>query len=170
MDEYRVELPNAPEIHRRTRFNRTQALGMLVIGCIPVAATFGLLDTHQTTDRVTADDLRLEVEYPSRLRDRTFDPMRVTVVNESPRIIPEIEVRFGREYFKGLDRLEFQPSADEQSEAAYVVCLKDVQPAERRSVSVSYEAEQFGRHDGAIEAHTKEGKGPRIEISTFAFP
>lgn len=160
----------APDIERRVAFRPTQAIGLPLILILPVLALFKVFDTTPARIVGEADGLRLELKYLERLRYRSFDPMEVTLVNETGGTLAKVKVTVDRNYVDRFFQPQFLPDVAEQDENGYVVEIDDFKSGDRRTVSLYLEADEVGRKDGRVIAEAEEG--PRVEasFSTFVFP
>lgn len=165
-----AEPPQAPSIKTRFQIPRFQLIGMPLVMLIPILALFGIFG--ESVDSVSASNPQLEmrVEYPTRFRYKMLDSVTVALFNASEQSFPTVELRFDRAYIEAFSTVTFTPSVKSITEEDYIVEVTDLQPQETRIISVTVQAEKYGKHSGAITAAAENAEELRVLIDTLTFP
>jgi hypothetical protein len=164
--------PQPPEIDRRLRFQRVQAIGVPILLLLPTLALLGVFDGTGTKS-AEGSGLRVTVEYPARVRYRSREPLTVSVENTGGRALAEATVRFDRDFLRAFSGVSLMPEPEAVTREHFVVTLRDIRPGEARRVSGELEAEAYGRHRGAVEVVPGEdggGEAVRIPVETITYP
>ena len=77
-------LPSPPDVPRRIRLGRGQLAGLALLVLGPALAIAGLLDPVSVQATDTRGPLTLTVTYPSRMRYRTNQWVRVAIILPGP--------------------------------------------------------------------------------------
>lgn len=137
---------------------------------VPVLALFGMFG--ETADSVSAasTEVELRVEYPTRFRYKLIHPITVFLHNNSEQSFSIVQVGFAREYVEGFSMVTFTPTVKHITDTFYFVEINDLGPGETRVVSVTVQADKFGRHTGRITVRPDNAEELQVSISTFSFP
>lgn len=155
-----------PEIRRRLTLHRLQMVGVPLLALIPLLAMLGVFgETREQVD-AAGTDLAIAIEYPTRFRYKTIDPIRVAVTNRTAVELDTVTVLFDVEYLSRFSTPLFIPAATD----AYVVPLSSVRPGETRHVYVEIQAETYWRHEGWVAATTGGADTVRVPLATIVFP
>ncbi|HSL43670.1 MAG TPA: hypothetical protein VK897_09580 [Anaerolineales bacterium] len=162
--------PQPPSIEPKIRFYPHQLIGIPLMMLIPILALFGVFG--QTVSSVDASNpqLQMHVEYPTRFRYKLIDSITVSLFNASNQVIPTVNVHFDRPYIERFSTVTFSPSIKTITENAYIVEVTDLQPHETRAISVTVQAEKYGKHGGTIWAAPEGSEGLRVQVDTITFP
>lgn len=163
------EPPHGPAIRRRVTFYRSQAIGMLLVSVFPLLALFKVFDTTRANVIQSASGLQLAVHYPSRMRDRTSDPLVIEVGNETGSNLDRIEVRIDRAYLDRFDNATIEPTPTSGEPNAVVVSFDEVPDGDRRTVTVAFESEEAGVFPAKVEARAGN-RAVRANFQTLVFP
>jgi hypothetical protein len=158
--------PRAPDIQRRIRFYRWQWIALPPIMLVPVLALFGAFGVSRDTAEAFTPELMVEISYPSRFRYKQIDRIHAFVANRSQRQLDTVTVVFDSAYIARFSTVTFTPSVGR----AYEVELTDVQPGERRLISVELQGEEYWRHGGEINVTSGDADTARVRIGTIVFP
>lgn len=162
--------PQPPSIETRLRFHLHQLIGIPLIILIPILALFGMFgETLGAVDASNAQ-LQMHVEYPTRFRYKMIDSIEVLLFNASDQVIPTVNVHFDRAYIEQFSTVTFTPSIKTISEDVYLVEMTDLQPQETRVISITIQAEEYGKHSGTISAAPEGSEGLQVQVDTITFP
>lgn len=159
------EPPELPVLKRRLKLGRWQLLGVAVLVLIPVLSMFKVFGAGQASVTGQAGSIRIEVDYPPRIRHGNTDMVMVLVTNVSGSAMDTITVDFDSSYVGRVLEPRFVPSASR----ALQVDLIGVAPSETRKVQVGFYAEDYGRHVGFVSAR-HAGDTARAALATIVFP
>lgn len=158
--------PQAPEIGRTFHITLSSGVIGVVLLAIVVLAVLGFFGATRGSTEARGPMLELHVEYPTRLRYKQIDPVRVYVRNLTGRTIDTLTVSFDPAYHDPFSNVSFTPSAS----GVWNVRLTDVKPGERRRVQVGLQGERYGRHEGQVAAFFAGADTVRTVIGTLVFP
>jgi hypothetical protein len=157
--------PPAPEIKRTIELSRKQRIGFPILLAIPILALFGIFGESQAYAHVTSAAFDVAVSYPSRLRYRQVQSLRITVRNLSATVADTVRVSFDTAYIARFSSVRFDPAA----KSAYTVDLTDVKPSESRLISVELWGQDYGNHRGKVVAR-HGADSAIIRLGTLVFP
>jgi hypothetical protein len=157
--------PRPPAHDRGIRLNRTQLIGVPLLGLIPMLAIFGVFGEHWDSRVADGATLRTTIEFPDRFRSRLSRPITVLVENRSGRLLDTVAVTFDAAYIERFTAVNFLPDVED----SYVVKLKDVRPGQTRRVHLELEGDQVGRHTGRVLVRSGTDSS-MIGIHTIVFP
>lgn len=164
------ELPQPLQVRdlpRHLKFYRYQWVGLPLLLLMPVLALLGVFG--ETWDHVedAGAELTLRVEYPTRYRYKQINTVQVFVQNTASSTLDTVVVAFDPAYIRRFSTLMFIPSPKQPFE----IELLDVKPGETRLVWVELQGEQYGRHQGTIEAYRPASLDTaRVVVNTLIFP
>lgn len=161
-----VPPPKPAEVRRRIRMTFLQVCVLGVFGLIIGLALFDVLGANRDRVGAQSDALEMIVDYPTRMRYKRIDPMRVFVRNTSTQVIDTLTVSFDPSYIDKFSNVAFIPSASR----VWAVNLTNVQPGETRRIQVGLQGEQYGFHTGEIAAFFAGSDTVAVEVGTFTFP
>lgn len=165
-----LEPPQPPSIKREFKLNPIQIIGIPLMMLVPILALLGAFGESDHAVTASNPGLEMHIEYPTRFRYKMTDSVTLSLSNTSSEPFSRVEIAFDRNYVEGFSTVSFTPSVKHVTDTAYVVELSDLQPAETRVISVSIQAENYGRHSGSITATPDAGQPLRVSIATFTFP
>ncbi|HEY3477015.1 MAG TPA: hypothetical protein VGK56_20520 [Anaerolineales bacterium] len=137
---------------------------------IPVLALLGMFGESYHEITTSNPDLEVQVRYPTRFRYKMIDAVTVSLTNISAQPFATAHIGFDREYVEGFSAVIFTPSVKHITDTVYLVELNDLQPGETRIISVSIQAEEYGRHKGTITVTPENWEALQVSIDTFTFP
>jgi predicted secreted protein len=156
-----------PDHQRRVKLPRSQWVGVGLIMLVPVLALFEVFGESAAEAEGTSAELAIRVQYPTRFRYKQLNTVQVLVRNVSGAPIDTVFVSFDSTYASRFSTVTFIPAAQEP----FVVELTDVRPGSTRLVHAELQAEQYGRHHGAIKAYrTGSADTARVPLRTIIFP
>jgi hypothetical protein len=162
--------PQPPTVARRLQFHHLQLIGIPLLLLVPVLALFSVFGETVSSTVAASPELELHVEYPTRFRYKMIDTVMVSFTNVSARTLSSVQVEFERAYVEKFSTVAFTPSVKHVTDAAYIVEVNELLPGETRIISVTIQAEKFGRHAGSITATYDNAERLQVSIDTFAFP
>lgn len=162
--------PQPPPVSRKLQFHRVQMIGVPLMMLIPVLALFGLFGETVNSVDASSTPLEMRVEYPTRFRYKMIDSIRVSLFNKSDQPLATVQVGFDRAYIEGFSTVTFTPSVKHITDSFYFVEVNDLQPGETRIISVTIQAEKYGKHQGTITADPENSDALEVSIATFTFP
>lgn len=145
-------------------------MGIALLIVIPVLALLGIFGPGTYTITETVPGLEMQVEYPSRFRYKTISSLEVSLKNTSDHSLPLLTVAFDHTYISRFSEVQFTPSPESVTGTDYRVRVDNILPGEVRRVSVSLQAERYGRHQGNVRTLVNNNSGIRLPVSTFVFP
>lgn len=161
-----VQPPRPPDTRRAYRTTRGKALVLLLLAGIVVAALAGVFGERSSSARQSNASLGIDVEFPTRLRYKQIDSLRIVVENRSAETLGTLTIALDTGYLGEFSKVSAVPSFAR----VWEIDLHDVAPREARRVVVGVQGERSGLHRGAVSAF---GAGsPRVEapVYTFVFP
>jgi hypothetical protein len=159
------EPPRLPDLPRRVRLYPGQWIGIPLLVLMPVLAIFGVFGETRSKVDATGAAVRLEVDYPTRLRDGKWSEVQVRIRNASGDVLDDVTVTFDDAYLRHFARVTFTPVLS----LPLAVELNDLQPGETSVVRVEFHGNRPWRGRGRIAA-THRGDTAAVLISTFTFP
>ena len=96
--------------------------------------------------------------------------MEIYVENLSAGTMPTVTVSVDAAYLLPFSTVNFTPSVDEVTAAAYRIHLTNVEPGQIRLVTIQLQAEHYWRQAGAIAVQAADGEPLVTQVSTFVFP
>lgn len=154
-----------PNIQPRLLMHRSELVGMAIIAILPLLAIFNVFGPRHEQASAVSEALQLDLSYPSVLRHKALETIKVKVRNRSQRTIPEVAVTFDRAFMDGFSSLSFVP----RPVRPFVVELRGLDPGETRLIIVELEAERYGRFRGAVAAKAGD-RTLAVDTSAFIFP
>jgi hypothetical protein len=88
----------------------------------------------------------VDVQYPTRIRYKQIDPIRITVKNRTTEKLGTLTVALDRTYVEAFSDVRAVPSFARPWE----VELHEVRPGETRRVEVVLQGERYGLHRGTV--------------------
>jgi hypothetical protein len=159
-----MQVPDQP---RNLRLHPYQWVGLPLIILVPLLALLNIFGETRDYAEDTASEIALRVEYPSRYRFKQLESVHVLVENVSATYVDTLVVAFDPEYVRQFSTPTFIPTPTEPFEIEILA----VEPGEIRRVWAELQGEQYGRHDGTIEAYRQGSLDTaRVFLSTFVFP
>jgi hypothetical protein len=145
------EPPQPPEIPRRFRLHKHQMIGLPLLALLPILALFGTFDG--ATEFASASDgaLRASIEYPSKIKYKDYNQVRIKVTNSSQSMIDSISVSIDTTYLSRFLNVSITPNPSD----AYKIDLTDVMAGEKREVIVEYEGKDYGDQAGTVTIASK---------------
>lgn len=159
--------PAPPEIRHRLAMPRRQWIALALIAIVPVLALLGVFGITRDRASATSGALRLEVDYPSRLRHKVLDRIELLVTNVGPHVIDSAEVAIDTAYLAHFSDVTVTPTPPER---AFVVPVAGLAPGGHVTIVVQVRAEGPGRHTGTLEARRPRSAGARVPVATLVFP
>lgn len=160
-----TEPPELPVLKRRLKFGGWQLLGVGVLVLIPVLSVSKVFGDGQALVSGQAGAIRIDVDYPPRMRHGSTEMVTVLVANLGPSAMDTVTVVFDSSYLGKVLEPQFVPSASR----AFEVDLIGVAPRETRKVQLGFYPEDYGRHAGSVSAR-HAGDTARAALTTFVFP
>jgi hypothetical protein len=161
-----VPPPEPPSVPRRFRLYGYQWVGIPILALIVLLALLGTFGVSRAEARATGPGIAVRVEYPSRIRYKQMQSLRVWVTNTSPTRLDTVEVSFDEEYIGRFSNVSFTPSVTQ----AYRVPLTAVRPGETRLLDVDLQAERYGANPGRISVTAGGRDTTAVLVSTLVFP
>jgi hypothetical protein len=159
------EPPEVPEVTRRVRLYGGQWVGIPLLILIPVLAVLSVFGETRDTVAAASPAVRLQVDYPARVRSGQQSGIEVRLRNVSGASLDGVTVTFDPAYFERFARVSFMP----QPGAPYEVELTGLDPGGVSVLRVEFEGDRPWRSRGHIEVG-HGGARTRVMISTFTFP
>jgi hypothetical protein len=159
------EPPRLPDLPRRVRLYPGQWIGIPLLMLLPVLAVFGVFGESRGSADATGAMLRLEVDYPTRLRAGKWSEVQVRIRNVSGTVLDDVAVTFDTEYLDHFSRLTFTPPLTRP----HAVELSDLHPGGTSVVRLEFEGDRPWWGRGRIGI-AQGGDTTAVLISTFTFP
>lgn len=160
--------PKPPKTKHQITFYPYQVFGMIVIVLIPILALCGLFGTTSSIKSTASEALSLEVEYPSKFRYKTIEPIEIVIENISAES-QDVSVSINKNYVSQFSNVQFSPSPDLISESNYQFDLGSVSPGETRTVAGEIQSEKYGKFRGSVQARAG-GTTTEIAFTTISLP
>lgn len=158
--------PEAPRIDRQIDIPLpAMAIGLALLGIV-TAALLQLFDVARDTVSGSDRSLRIEVDYPSRIRSSGNSYIYIRLSNQTGKVLEDVSLSFDETYFSGLSQLDFLPPLSRP----WVVEFPLLASGERRGVHVTLQANAFGSQPGSITLVAAGLAPQRVEFSTFVLP
>lgn len=157
--------PEAPEVPRRVRLYRGQWIGLPILILLPVLAILSVFGETRETGEAADRAVRLEVDYPSRLRKGQRTEIEVRVHNLSDHPIQAVTLTFDPLYFNRFTNVSFMP----EPTAPYEVELTSLEPGQPAVLRIELEGDRPWRGRGRIRVG-HDGGTAHVGIRTFTFP
>jgi hypothetical protein len=159
------EPPRLPDLPRRVRLYPGQWIGIPLLMLLPALAVFGVFGESRGSADATGAMLRLEVDYPTRLRAGKWSEVQVRIRNVSGTVLDDVAVTFDTEYLDHFSRLTFTPPLTRP----HAVELSDLHPGGTSVVRLEFEGDRPWWGRGRIGI-AQGGDTTAVLISTFTFP
>jgi hypothetical protein len=159
-----TEPPGAPEVRRRVRLYPGQWIGIPILILIPLLAALGVFGERRETVEVTGAAIRLEVDYPTRLRNGQRSDIEVRVWNLSTEPL-NAAVLFDPAYFERFTRVSFTPGQSAPNE----VDLTGLEAGRAAVLRVELEGDKPWRSSGRVGIR-HAGDTTHLPIRTFTLP
>jgi hypothetical protein len=160
----RTEPPGVPEVRRRVRLYPGQWIGIPILILIPLLAALGVFGERRETVVWTGAAVRLEVDYPTRLRNGQRSDIEVRVRNLSAASLDAV-VMFDPTYFERFTRVSFTPGQGAPNE----VDLTDLGAGHAAVLRVELEGDRPWRSSGRVGVR-HAGDTAHVPIRTFTLP
>ena len=157
--------PEAPEIERRLSLYRWQAIGMLLIALIPVAALAGVFGDRYSNTSGSIGPLHVTAEMPAVFRYKTLNAISLHIRNDGAATIDTVHVRLDTAYIARFSTVNAVPPFD----GAYSLALAPLPAGESSLVTIEIQAERYGRHAGSILVRAGRDSA-RITFTTTVLP
>jgi hypothetical protein len=159
------EPPRLPDLPRRVRLYPGQWVGIPLLMLLPVLAVFGVFGETRGSADATGDVIRVEVDYPRRLRAGKWSEVQVRIRNVSGAVLNDVAVTFDASYLDHFSRLTFTPPPT----LPHAVELSELHPGATATVRLEFEGDRpwWGRGRIGV-AHA--GDTAAVFISTFTYP
>lgn len=157
--------PPPPTSPRRLLLRPIHGGILLVLFLIALLGAVGVFSTGRGTTEAQTEGLHLTLDYPSRFRYKQIESLHVTLRNDTGRPLDTGRVHFDASYIDPFSNVTFLPSATEP----WVVELTDEHPTETHRIDVHLEADEYGRHEGQIQAES-DVDSAGASLHTFVFP
>lgn len=161
--------PSPPEFARKTQLHRVQLIGMPMLMLLSILALFGFFGETSTTEQVADDTLTAQVSYVTRARYSLSYQLEVALSNQTTQPLSEVEILFPKKYIDGFSNINFMPVVETITDQAYILKIRDLQPAETRVATVSLQGNRYGHQQGAIGV-TAGVNTLQLPIDTWIFP
>lgn len=161
--------PPAPEFDRRIKFHRTQIMGLLLVGILPVLALFGLFGVYGATTTAASETLEVTVDYPTSQRLKVRQPLRIALTNLGDSTLPSVEVAVSASYIHAFSDVASTPSPDSIDDEAYNFVLADIAPGETRRIATEMQAQRYWRHEGTVAWTALDPEGTPVDGGSIAF-
>jgi hypothetical protein len=158
------EPPQPPELLRRFRMHRHQMIGLPLLALLPILALFGVFDGSTEFASATAGALRTSVEYPSKIKYKDYNQLRIKVTNSGQQTLDTVSVSIDTTYLSRFLNVSITPNPAD----AYKIELIDVVAGEKREVIVEYEGKDYGQQSGDVTISSKADT-IRHPISTYIY-
>jgi hypothetical protein len=159
------EPPRLPDLPRRVRLYPGQWIGIPLLMLLPVLAVFGVFGESRGSADAAGAMLRLEVDYPKRLRAGKWSEVQVRIQNMSGAVLDDVAVTFDASYLHHFSRLTFTPALT----LPQTIELSDLHSGGTSIVRLEFEADRPWWGRGRIGV-THGGDTTAVLISTFTFP
>jgi hypothetical protein len=156
--------PPAPVMPRRVRLYRAQWLGLPLLLVLPLLGLAGAFGESRQTRTFADEFVRVEVDYPVRLRVRQPSAVHVRVdrlADMADSLLIAVDPAW-------LDRFA-KVTVIPEPQHGWSVWLRDPHPGSRAEVRVEFEARQLWSGRGRIHIQHAGGVG-HVEITTFVYP
>ncbi len=160
-----TEPPQPPEVRPRLRVRGPEFIGLVFLAALPITALFGWFGPSLETAASEHAPIRLEVEYPNRLRFHLIERVSARVTNVGDAPLERVRISFDESYMQGVSEISFMPLAAR----THAVEWPKLGPGETRSVEVELKAAQYGPIRGQVTAASEETH-VAVPIHTFIFP
>jgi hypothetical protein len=157
--------PQPPEVHPRLRMRPSERVGVGLLTVLPLLAVLGWFGPTLERASDQAGPLKLEVEYPARLRFHMVEQLVARVTNMGQGPLRQVTLAFDSAYIQAFTEVIFTPEADR----AHVVELQQIQPGEARLVSVELKADGYGLNRGEVSAAYGDTR-VAVTLSTWVLP
>jgi hypothetical protein len=165
MADLHAQTPQPPTVHPRLRFHKVELAGMALIALLPLAAILGLFGPASAQINARIGDLRIEAEYPERLRTAMAERISIELVNDGSRSLSDVTVSLDREFMRGFDEVAFTP----EPQRPYEIELATIDPGGRERIEIEVHGAEYGLHEGRIRVEGG-GIGGSLPVRTLIFP
>jgi len=161
--------PEAPSIPRKLRFYPGNAIVLAIILVIVAMALLGVFGVSDRQVRAEAGTASVTVTYPSLIRYKMVDPLKVILAaGEQP--IEDVTVVISTGFLDGFSDVTFQPAIDLVTEQDTFIGVNDLPAHETLVVSGSLQAERYWLHEGRLEVRSGDETLAGFDLATFIFP
>ena len=161
--------PEPPPVPRRVVLLPKRVAGVAFLALFPLLALTGVLANRVTSTTVEAGSLTVEMEYPSRLRYRTEQPLDVEVRNRGTEPARSARVSVNREFLSGFADAAYTPEPSRVTEEAVEFDLGIIPAGAVRRVQIELKAERYGLQRGQVRVEAGDASAD-LEIRTFVLP
>lgn len=158
--------PGPPDLPRRVRLYPAQWVGIPLLVLIPVLAVFGVFDLKREHQQLELAGLRVDVEYPTRMRHGQHAEILVHVRNRSGEVVDSLTLAFDPEYLHHFQDVSFTPSPTQ----GYEVEVVGLEPGRMAVIRVVLQGFQPWRQRGRIEVQRPGADAAHLPIETFVLP
>jgi len=163
------EPPKPPEVHHKVSFYLYQIIGVLIIFLIPILALSGVFGATRDKAEASSEVFSIEVEYPTKFRYKTIDPLSIKIRNTS-NSAQSLTVTIEEEYLSHFTNVKFSPQEKEITNGKYIFDLGTLQAGESKTISGEIQSEEYGSFKGLIEASSTAEENLQVEVKTISFP
>jgi hypothetical protein len=110
--------------------------------------------------------VRVEVEYPQRLRHHVAVSLRVRVVNEGERTLPDARVSISPDYLGAFEDVSFSPSEVSPG----IIELGTIPSGARREVEVQLRATRSYLLSGEVSVEAAGEERVRVNLRSWVWP
>jgi hypothetical protein len=164
------KLPQPPQITRKIAFGPTQAIALPIILLLPLLGLLGFFQTTLSTAENEQAGVLLRVQYPTRLRFRTNEPMEISALNKRSDTVKKLRIEVRRSYFNAFERVTFNPQPQEIDEKSFRFEFDNVRQGEWRRVQVELDGVDAGSHECVVTAIADDDPASEVRFSTFVLP
>lgn len=168
-DDARVErteaAPEAPPLRRRLRFSLLQRIAIPILAVLPALALAGVFDEDPIVVERTVGSLAMRAEIPQRIRQNRTAVVHVDLENRGSEPVSAV-VALSPEYLEESIAIEMTP----HPHRAWASRFDRIEPGARARVSLQYEGESAGMHEGVLRVVDGAGHEARVRVRTFVFP
>lgn len=159
----------APDIKRSLRFTLVQLIGVPLILCIPALAILGVFGHEVASVQSVANDFQMFVTAPTKLRYKMLDSFDIIIRNTSEAPL-NIKISLDNSYFSNFSTVSFSPRPSEITSKKYTFLFSQIPARQTRRLSATMQAENYGKHSGAVVANSESGTAAYVRLSTIVFP
>ena len=165
MADLHARAPQPPEVRPKLRFFKVELAGMALIALLPLAAIVGLFGPASAHATGRVGELRIEAEYPERLRTAMAERISLELVNEGSRALSNVTVTLDPEFMYAFGEVAFTP----EPARPYEIELASLAPGGRERIEIEVHAAEYGLHEGHIRIGS-DGDTGSLPVRTLIFP
>lgn len=158
------EPPPPPRTPRRVRLYAFQWFGIALLAVMPLLAALGQLGETWDEATMSGEVLAVSVRWPTRFRYKQLNSITVQVQNVGAATRDTVTVSLDTALANRFSTVRAIPAFAR----AYEAELTDLRPGESRLVVMELQAEEYGRHAGALTIAS--GESLRMPLSIRIFP